>query len=328
MNKSLLKKSLVTLVLVLFLTVSIIPVVVSDTLTSDRGSLSGYVTDPHSNPVEGAVVRALCGDNYFENTSDSSGYYYIDNIPIIFCIWNVSASKKGYKTSWVEMSIGENTTCDFVLTSSDRTLYVGGDGPGNYSKIQDAITYALPGDTVFVYSGTYHECIIIDKTINLIGEDKNNTIIDGLKRDSVIVIIAESVSIKNFTIRDGINGFDDKSDKTSISHNIIIDNDKGIKTSYSENVNITGNIIAENNVLSDNFIVNGTAREEFSVVNLGVGTVNLFLNNNSSSNVVPVGFFNFDLQNNGGGAFNVTPVDVNGANVGTVGSSNGSVTIP
>lgn len=33
-------------------------------------------------------------------------------------------------------------------------LYVGGSGPGNYSKIQDAIDDASKGDTVFVYNGT------------------------------------------------------------------------------------------------------------------------------------------------------------------------------
>ncbi len=38
-----------------------------------------------------------------------------------------------------------------MLTTSGNTLYVGGDGPGNYTKIQDAINNASDGDTVFVY---------------------------------------------------------------------------------------------------------------------------------------------------------------------------------
>jgi len=38
-----------------------------------------------------------------------------------------------------------------------RTLYVGGSGPGNYTKIQDAIDDASYGDTVFVYNGTYSD---------------------------------------------------------------------------------------------------------------------------------------------------------------------------
>ena len=37
-------------------------------------------------------------------------------------------------------------------------LYVGGSGPGNYTKIQDALDNATEGDTVYVYSNTYYEC--------------------------------------------------------------------------------------------------------------------------------------------------------------------------
>ena len=65
-------------------------------------------------------------------------------------------------------------------------LYVGGSGPGNYSMIQDAIDNASDGDTVYVFNGTYNESwlfpecsyIYIDKSINLIGENKNTTIVN------------------------------------------------------------------------------------------------------------------------------------------------------
>ena len=49
-----------------------------------------------------------------------------------------------------------------------NTLYVGGSGPGNYTKIQDAIDNASDGDTVFVYNGTYYENVVINKSIDLI----------------------------------------------------------------------------------------------------------------------------------------------------------------
>ncbi|RLF52015.1 MAG: hypothetical protein DRN11_01800, partial [Thermoplasmata archaeon] len=84
-----------------------------------------------------------------------------------------------------------------------KTLYVGGDGPGNYSKIQDAINNASDGDTIIVYPGIYYENIIVDKSIRLIGENKETTIIDGMKKGNVIKISANNVVIKNFTIRKG-----------------------------------------------------------------------------------------------------------------------------
>ncbi len=75
------------------------------------------------------------------------------------------------------------STISFITTTrvdaSPGTIYVGGSGSGNYSSIQSAIDDANDGDTVFVYSGTYYEHINVNLAINLIGEDKNTTIIDG-----------------------------------------------------------------------------------------------------------------------------------------------------
>ena len=42
-------------------------------------------------------------------------------------------------------------------TAKGDTLYVGGNGTGNYTSIQDAIDNASDGDTVYVYNGTYIE---------------------------------------------------------------------------------------------------------------------------------------------------------------------------
>ena len=63
--------------------------------------------------------------------------------------------------------------------SGGNTLYVGGSGPNNYTKIQDAVDNASDGDTVYVFNGTYYENVFIGRSINLIGENKDTTIIDG-----------------------------------------------------------------------------------------------------------------------------------------------------
>ena len=62
----------------------------------------------------------------------------------------------------------ENKTSFNNFNSSANTLYVGGDGPGNYTSIQDAIDNATDGDTVFVYKGLYFEHIVVDKSISLL----------------------------------------------------------------------------------------------------------------------------------------------------------------
>jgi len=88
-------------------------------------------------------------------------------------------------------------------TSRGNWLYVGGSGPGNYTKIQDAIDNSSNGDTVFVFDdlSPYYENICINKEIKLIGEDKNSTTIDGRKVYPVVRITANYSSIEQFTLR-------------------------------------------------------------------------------------------------------------------------------
>ena len=38
-----------------------------------------------------------------------------------------------------------------IITTFDTTFYVGGNGPNNYTKIQEAINDSLDGDTIYVY---------------------------------------------------------------------------------------------------------------------------------------------------------------------------------
>jgi parallel beta-helix repeat protein len=94
---------------------------------------------------------------------------------------------------------------------SRGTKYVGGVGPGNYSKIQDAINASTPGDIIFVYHGSYRECLLINTDdLTLIGEDWQTTVINGFYYSSVIFTQANGTSIQGFTIRNtSTNIFDD-----------------------------------------------------------------------------------------------------------------------
>jgi parallel beta-helix repeat protein len=87
-------------------------------------------------------------------------------------------------------------------TSKDNTLYVGG-GQGNYSTIQSAIDNASDGDTVYVYddSSPYYELLVITKSINLIGENRNSTIIDGDFKGIPLKINAKDCLVSGFTIK-------------------------------------------------------------------------------------------------------------------------------
>jgi len=119
----------------------------------------------------------------------------------------------------------------FSINFDGNTLYVGGSGPNNYTTIQSAINDAVDGDTVFVYddSSPYYENIVIDKSINLIGENKEKTIIDGGGSGNVVYISADKVNISRFTIENSSKGpyrsagiFVKDSDDIAIRENIIV----------------------------------------------------------------------------------------------------------
>ncbi|MCK5560846.1 MAG: right-handed parallel beta-helix repeat-containing protein, partial [Thermoplasmata archaeon] len=90
-----------------------------------------------------------------------------------------------------------------LVCAVGNTFYVGGSGLGNYSSIQAAIDDASSGDSIFVYDGVYYGNIVINKTLNLIGQNRDTTIINGDGAEKVIKIIADEVILKGFTITNG-----------------------------------------------------------------------------------------------------------------------------
>jgi parallel beta-helix repeat protein len=183
------------------------------------------------------------------------------------------------------------------------TLYVGGTGPNNYTSIQAAINAANNGDTVFVYddSSPYYEGVDVDKSINLIGENRDTTVIDGLGIWEVVHISADSVNITGFTIRNSGSswpddaGIDIDSNYNTITGNNIKNNYYGISLYSSSNNIISENIISLNThygiqlYSSSNNIITG------NIISLN----NLYgISLSSSSNNIITG--NIISHNNGG----------------------------
>ncbi|UCF12881.1 MAG: right-handed parallel beta-helix repeat-containing protein [Thermoplasmatales archaeon] len=138
-------------------------------------------------------------------------------------------------------------------TLYDRnTLYVGGSGPNNYTKIQDAIDNASDGDTVFVYNGTYFEHLRIITDIDLFGEDIEKTVIDG-GEEGTVVKIGAYVNLSGFKIRNSVEGITVLSlpppnniYKFNVSGNIIENCIIGISLGGSQNHIVYKNIIKDN----------------------------------------------------------------------------------
>ena len=165
------------------------------------------------------------------------------------------------------------------ILNTPTTLYVGGTGPGNYTTIQEAINNASTGDTIFVYnhSSPYYETLTINKTINLIGEEKNSTVIDGSSQpQSIISLTADNTTITGFTLQNTIDhpnaGVYLHAHNTNIYNNKITNNIVGMYLEWAVNCTVTHNEIINNrwhgiqlisssyNTISFNQIINNPER--------------------------------------------------------------------
>ncbi len=92
-----------------------------------------------------------------------------------------------------------------LLVSKEFTEHTPGWGITRFDTIQAAIYAANTGDAIYVYEGIYNENIVIDRRIQLIGEDNKTTIIDGGAGNNVVTMTtnADKFKLDSFAIRDG-----------------------------------------------------------------------------------------------------------------------------
>ena len=114
--------------------------------------------------------------------------------------------------------------------------------------IQSLIDNASDGDTIYIPSGIYYENIIINKSISLIGEDKNTTIINGGLSRSVVNINANWVDINGFTLKNSSDEYGEdaaiilEASYSTIKNNILVNVSDGIFLSGCHN-SIISNLI-------------------------------------------------------------------------------------
>ncbi len=149
----------------------------------------------------------------------------------------------------------------YPIKAAPETIYVDDDnvsGPWDgtqnfpYQNITSALVNASTGDKIYVYSGVYVENPVLNKSVSLVGQGKDSTIIDGNRTGDVLRITADDACITGFTIKQSglASEFCGIAISTSrgvnISHNIIRDNYYGVKLDYSDNNTLMHNQVFNN----------------------------------------------------------------------------------
>ncbi len=135
----------------------------------------------------------------------------------LLCVINFTAFRVGEKSeknlsflpTTTDTFLWDNNGVDigFANQTFSVNLLEGTIVPDYYPTIQSAINGVNSGDTILVRKGTYHENVVANKTVALLGEDRNGTIIDGNGAGYVVGIKGvNNVSVCNFTIQNGQTG--------------------------------------------------------------------------------------------------------------------------
>jgi len=184
--------------------------------------------------------------NYFIWVNDSSGNVNISTV-YNFSIYTLSA--------FIDDDFNESTQ-DWGVT--------------NFSNIQDGVDTVKENGTVFVFNGTYHENLEINKTIDLIGENKNTTVIESNAYKGVISVSADLVNVTGFTITGSVNSQGIKLSNVQncsiFDNNIIFNDNNGIELLGSNNNEIYNNSISFNvwGIVSTNSYYNNISSNTLS----------------------------------------------------------------
>ncbi len=174
---------------------------------------------------------------------------------------------------------------EVMPTVRGTTLYVNETGSGGaYTSIQVAINAAKNGDTVFVYAGNYTENVVVNKRINLTGEDRDTTIINGSGTGDVIYVSVNWVNITGFTVTLGGSFFTEAGIRLyDVEHCRIFNNN----ATSNNGCGICLESSSNNNILSNNLLLN---KHEGILLTAGFGPGQPSKSNNITDNYVSLNY--------------------------------------
>ena len=121
----------------------------------------------------------------------------------------------------------------------------------DFTKIQDAVNAAAPGDTILVYPGIYIENVEVDKDcLTIMSRDgAESTVIQAANSDKAVIELtfSDNTTLNGFTIKGGKYGISLGIFYGTISNNVVVSN-------RETGISVFGgayNVIVDNNVLNN-----------------------------------------------------------------------------
>jgi hypothetical protein len=128
---------------------------------SSEGTITGIVTDAETDePIPNALMTLEYHDIFRTELTDSKGRYTFTNVPICFCLKNISAYKKGYEGQYKMVAVSKSTVVDFSLKPIDN-----GNDPNEgiiTGIVKDAVTDDPIPDVLMTLE--YHDIIRTELT--------------------------------------------------------------------------------------------------------------------------------------------------------------------
>jgi hypothetical protein len=172
-------------------------------------------------------------------------YLFLLILAMPFIVISCKESTPSSPTTTTAATTTTTTSTSTTVVTYPVVIRETGEG---FDNIQDAIDAAEDGHHIDVSVGTYTENLVIEKSLYLVGEERNTTIIDGRNLGSVIKFEsdAEGSDIRGFTIKNGDSTGIDCDTSLTIGRNVIKDNLYfGITLDYHP-VSISGVLVTDN----------------------------------------------------------------------------------
>jgi parallel beta-helix repeat protein len=153
---------------------------------------------------------------------------------VLFFLCLLFAVVSGFAFSSGKVASGQPMRLD--VTNVDTGL--------TYFSVQDAINAAetLDGHSIRVGYGVFQECVVVNKSLSVVGESSDFSIIDGKRGAIVVDVVSDGVEIKNLSIRNGVVGLRlDHADNCRVIGNVLYDESYGLRLYYSRNAFVIDN---------------------------------------------------------------------------------------